>query len=127
MGQKINITESERKRIKGLYEDVESNNNFKVNDIVTMQIYDYTFVVTDNYDARYSVRIKDGNTIEGIEMYGSDMEKQTRRGKVIDNSEQIKEYVEQKIKEGTLFRALPVTFEFDITNGKTRIPFYRRG
>lgn len=117
MGNKITITESERKRIKSLYEqpEVESNNELKIEPDLGYSAREFTVFVgiKDNYELDHSrVTIKSEGedeqlSIKSIDGYGFD--------ELPDDK--VANYVNQLIQNG-YFDLRPLYIVYDMETGR---------
>ncbi len=111
MGQKINITESERKRIKGLYEQEEPTKELSIGKLVFADIIEYRISVDSKGDDGAYVTIKldiDGNFI------GANIEENYSESM---SDEEAVAFVIQKAKEG-YFDKLPTYMAWDMDKEK---------
>jgi hypothetical protein len=111
MGQRFQITESERKRIKGLYEQESPTKEFSIGELVFIDIIEYRVSVKVKDDDSAYVRIKldvDGNFI------GADIEENYSDNMSDDEAVA---FVIQKGKEG-YFSELPVYMSWDMEKGE---------
>lgn len=124
MGNKITITESERNRIKSLYEQPESNSNMslKVDSTIGFHIRDFVVNVNledDSSDDVYvviSVSEDEGLSIKSIDNMGD--------GELSD--EVVRDYVNGLIQNGYFdLRPLYITYDFETEELDADIP--RRG
>jgi hypothetical protein len=117
MGNKITITESERNRIKSLYEqaEVELNNELEIDSDLGFSTREFTVFVgiKDNYDVdstRVIIKVEgedQGLSIKSIDGYGYD---ELPDDKVVN-------YVNQLIQNG-YFDLRPLYISYDMKTGK---------
>jgi hypothetical protein len=116
MGQRFQITESERKHIKGLYEQNEKNNEFTIDfENIRLNINNYTFEVYDDNYNKYLVDVKNFlvTNVESLSSNG-------------DKVEQVKEFIEEKISNRSLEVRLPWMIKYNKSTGETK-GIYVRG